>query len=375
MLCCYSAGCRLRPTDCPESAPNQNSDSCIVEQQSKEQTAHRATVLRAARAMSELTYGYETRDNGDIKNVLLQLRQSRLQFAAIPLFHPRLRRDNINVSVERCGPGTRSDREMSCSDWTVNTVGKISEWIDCDNDKIHLRIASEKALYDEFGWAMHLGLQAVMLPTPSLSCPNYARCVAQLAAQASIYQQIWIRIPITTPFTSRNINGRESSSYNQDGWLLWNSFRFLVNHNHRIGIALEFTEDIFSARNLTLTSSSNNSDSDSVNGSSIDNTLGLGADTNSECDYSNNASINMMHRWLGESVKAMILHTRLFYKNKKGYPVLDRPMQYAVSLLLKQKMQVIFKGRPEHDQKYVPYMQYIGTNPTLTCDDDISRLY
>lgn len=309
--------------------------------------------------MVELTFGYETRDNSDIKGVLSSLRQSGLQFVAIPLFHPRLRRDNINVSMERLGPGTRSDREVSCADWAVNTVGKISEWIDCDSEEDHLRIASERALSEEFGWAIHLGLQAVMLPTPSLSCPNYARCVAQLAAQASIYQQMWIRIPLTTPFTSKNIRGdageqKRGYSCNQDGWLLWNKFRFLANHNHRIGVALEFTEDIFSAAG----SSSSNSDSDSAHGSA-DNTSNADADADAAGDYSGNASINMIRRWCGENVKAIVLHTRIFYRNKKGFPVLDKPMQYAISLLLKQKMQVIFKGRAHHEQKYLPYTQYI----------------
>jgi type II protein arginine methyltransferase len=66
-------------------------------------------------------------------------------------------------------------------------VGKISPWIDTDASDAALRRDSAAALQLELDWAVHLGLQAVILPPPPslLKSANYSatllkvRCAPQ----------------------------------------------------------------------------------------------------------------------------------------------------------------------------------------------------
>ena len=136
--------------------------------------------------MSKLTFGVVCNHCTNIRETIENVKANNLNFATVPLFHPRLRRDVISISSDRDGTETRSDLALTCNEWTSNIVGMISEWIDCDNRDNKLRLASEKVLNQEFSWAIHLGLQVILLPGPSpRSCINYARCLMQLAAKSS----------------------------------------------------------------------------------------------------------------------------------------------------------------------------------------------
>ena len=268
-------------------------------------------------ATQDLVCGVDRGQCTDVPQAVMQLGLDSLKFMVLSLFHPRLRRDIIDVSNDRIGCVTRSDRVMACNDWVTYVVGKLSEWIDldCSNEKI--RITSEKILKEEFSWAMHLGLQAILLPPPHAHAPNYARVVMQLANKSSVYQNIWIRIPITTVFNSNNCN-----SYDDDGWKVWDNFRHATGHNHRISALLEIKEDIFAS------------------------------DTARQ--------LQLFQRWGAEPVKAILLHTTVFLTNKKGFPVLSEAMQDAMKTLFRYNVKIVFKSRPRHEGNYLPYIQYLN---------------
>jgi protein arginine N-methyltransferase 5 len=76
--------------------------------------------------MSSVILGYETSNVSDINSALSFAANSKIEFLAIPLFHPRFRRDNRGISDSREGPISRSDLVLPSKDWISNIVGKIS---------------------------------------------------------------------------------------------------------------------------------------------------------------------------------------------------------------------------------------------------------
>ena len=262
---------------------------------------------------NHLIFGTREYNVRSIRDTLSAAEELKVDFVLTPLFHPRLRRDVKGVSGSRSGPITRSDRELDSKGWIANVVGEISEWIDCDNHDPSIRKASEKAMRQEFAWASHLGLQALVFPMPCLRSPNFAAIIQQLCA-ASSYQQLWIKIPILVPLDFRN--SRLNLTHITDGWEVWDSLRHLARHDSRLFCCLEMSEDLPD-------------------------------------------DLNELRRWAAEPLRAIILPTRLFLENKKGYPVLSKQHQAALSILLQFKMHVIFSGRPKMQGSLTPYIQYI----------------
>jgi protein arginine N-methyltransferase 5 len=216
-------------------------------------------------------------------------------------------------------------------------LGKISDWIDPDSDDLATRVNAESVLLQELQWAYHLGLTAVLLPTPREGrCTNYGAFVANLA-QSSQYTQLLMRIPLMskrsmsasslgtcvvsigslsasnehqatgvgnrspahpqTPLQSVSA-GQETQEQNGnavdsewDTWEDWNVIRTLSDHNARLGVALELTADL--------------------------------------------PSQSAIERWVAEPVKALIIPTSSFINNVKGYPVLPKRHQAVVRLFLK----------------------------------------
>lgn len=260
-----------------------------------------------------LVFGFEETCTTNIKDTLREAERLKVDFVSLSLFHPRSRRDTVGISCDRLGPITRSDRELESKDWIANVVGNLSTWIDCDNPDPVVRKASENALREEYAFGCHLGLQALILPAPSIIAPNYAAIVQQLCA-TSTYQQVWVKIPLTLALDFRN--ARRKLAHVTNGWEIWDNLRHLTGHNSRLFVALEITEDLPD-------------------------------------------SIEDMKLWTAESVKAIILPTRLFIENNKGYPVLPKEHQCLLSILLQSKIHVIFRGRPWIMGSLSYYVQYV----------------
>ena len=264
---------------------------------------------------SQLVFGYEEACTVNIKDSLREAERLKVDFVSLPLFHPRSRRDSLGISCERLGPLTRSDRELESKDWISNVVGNLSTWIDCDNPDLSVRKASENALREEYAFGCHLGLQALVLPAPSVCSPNYAAIIQQLCA-TSTYQQVWVKIPMTLALDFRNAQGSGRLVHVTNGWECWDNLRHLTGHNPRLFVALELSEDL---------------------------------------PY----DIVDFKLWAAEPVKAVILPTRLFIENKKGYPVLPKQHQILLSILLQSKMHIIFRGRPWIMGSLLYYVQYV----------------
>ncbi|TMW67142.1 hypothetical protein Poli38472_012258 [Pythium oligandrum] len=259
--------------------------------------------------------GWETSFCQDLPATLERVYEEKMNAVIAPLFHPRFKRDDALISDARDGPQTRSDLVLDSRGWTSSVVGNISKWIRPDAQCPRARLASEKAFKQEVAWATHLSVPAVLLPTPTPRCANYARLVNQSATQAQ-YLQFWVRVPLTT-------RSRESVSLAEDDtedlpspWEAWNTLRTMCQYHPKVSVALEITADLPSNEEL--------------------------------------------QRWLGEPVRAVLIPTDVFLTNRKGYPTLSQRHQRFFLDLFKYNIQYYLTGRPRHGGgKFLPYVQYL----------------
>ncbi|EFJ52078.1 hypothetical protein VOLCADRAFT_56541, partial [Volvox carteri f. nagariensis] len=184
-------------------------------------------------------------------------------------------------------------------------VGRVSDWIQPDSPDPAVRQQSVAALQHQLGWAAHLGLQAVVLPTPHrpAQSPNYAQVLNQ-ALQGLTHMALWLTVPLVLPHEGGEEGEDAKEGTAVDGWEAWHQVRAQCDHNNLLGAALLVGPVLPSAPSL--------------------------------------------ERWRGEPVKAVLLPTSVFTSNKRGYPVLPRPHQDLLAGFFKLGVQVR-GGRGEED--------------------------
>ena len=149
---------------------------------------------------------------------------------------------------------------------------------------------------------------------------NLCRIVYSFVARGA-GPQVWLRIPLNNQTTLSDPEGRS------DTWDWWHDFRANANYEKRLGLALELDE--------------------------------------------NPPDETRLQRWLGEPVKAIVVNTRLYLTNKKGYPVLPRSVQQTVRRFIPMNIQVIVEGHSRghdmrHYQSYLDHMwQQTDTNDPI----------
>ena len=284
-----------------------------------------------------LIFGLESNSVTDIREQLEYASQFQFEFIVAPLFHPRLRRDLCDISSKRLGPSTRSDQTLESQHWIANVVGSVSSWIDLDGNDPK---AAETYFLQEINWAIHLSLQAVVLPTArNIISPNYSRMIQRICLQSTGYQQYWIKIPLYLDLDYHNTLNNQKQDDDRDGWIIWNNIFQQSNRSHKLHILLEINED------LPL---------------NIENTI---------------------HRWKAEPLKGIILSISLFQYNKSGFPILTKNYQTILITLLQYKLHIIFKGKSKHNNSYESYYKYIfylqtKNNPTKQTEaENFTKLY
>ena len=191
---------------------------------------------------------------------------------------------------------------LSSPDWTTHVVGRISEWINCDSPDAYARANSVAALRQEVAWACHLTLPALLFPTPRTTHTNYFRELSHVVMK-STHMSIWVRVPMC----------REDGT---DPWEDWQKLRSLCEHHPNLHLALELTEDT--------------------------------------------PDLPVLQRWLGESVKAVIVPSSIWLTNKQGFPVLSKRYQKVCKMYLNRKAQFVISGGTLPLERLAPYQQYLA---------------
>ena len=248
----------------------------------------------------------------DIRSCLQLASGSGFDFVCVPIVHPRYKREfDSPHAPKRPGAFTRSDLLLPGSDWSSLVVGKLSPWIKVDSKCDRIRANSMAAFKQELAFALHLSLPAICIRLTS--CENMQ--LSQLLNFALLnthVQQIWARVPLRSPYDAcdRDLINEHTAVQAEpqcdtnvrDTWEWWNQLRCLCDNNKKLAVVLE------------------------LNSKTIEDD-------------------DVIRRWVGEPLKAVVLPTNIFLTNKKGYPVLSRENQIVVHKFFKLSVQFIITGR------------------------------
>lgn len=109
--------------------------------------------------------------------------------------------------------------------------GIINQDIDVDSEVEHIRKSSVAIFNQEMGFAIHLGLPAIML---SLTHPNNVNLGRLLNDRliAGFNCQIWVKIPMVHPSRYSPLCAEDEA---HDSWEWWNDLRRYCSYNKKLG--------------------------------------------------------------------------------------------------------------------------------------------
>jgi len=268
-----------------------------------------------------------------LRDLLKNASEAKFDFVVIPLFRrPPPDGPDPSKSEYKLEPSTASALALDSQTWSSAVVGTLSTWIDPDTKSApEQREVCCQALEKELNWASHLGVYGILLPPPSSThCELYASAVGRLVLGGVYTTQLMLRIPCLREIEP----GRQI-----DGWEMWNNFRFLIDHNSRLQVALELTADL------------------------------------PEKDTE-------LARWFAEPVRALIVPAEIFLTNNKGFPVLSKRHKAFLLSLFRYRVQIIIQGLPEGaegESETSKYLHYIArlfqSRPALTPQEQFELGY
>lgn len=292
--------------------------------------------MASSHASTRISFGRDASCAPEIASTMDAASRQGFDFVCVPLVHPRQKREAlVEPGKSRAGPLTRSDLLLANQDWGSLVVGKLSPWLQPDSEVEYVRKNSEAALIQELNFTAYLSLPAVVIPLTQADNSNLAHILINHIQKGHHSQAFWMRVPLVSAADevdevvddddNNDGNGGKPGELNgptepQDTWAWWNSFRSLCDYNKRISLALELSVDL--------------------------------------------PSEEVIQKWLGEPIKAVVLHTSTFLTNKKGFPVLAQAHQLLVFRLFKLDVQFIITGMSCHSDKelrtYIQYLQHLS---------------
>ncbi|RVE43432.1 hypothetical protein evm_011927 [Chilo suppressalis] len=202
---------------------------------------------------------------------------------------------------------------LSPQDWTSRLVGKLSPYLSVDSDVPLIRQRHQDCLNEELSYCRGLGLPAIMLSLTGEKSNNLARILQSYYESCHHPSLIWAKVPLVNTNLRSVKNYEENDTSSNETWIWWSKFHERLDYDKRVGVVLEISADL--------------------------------------------PSQQLLRRWLGEPVKAVIVPTSIFHNNKKGYPVLSRAHQELVVSMVEHEAQVIVTGARRHKLEF--YLQYL----------------
>lgn len=283
-------------------------------------------------SQQDISCGLEYITTSDLQACLTEGLRSNYSFIISPVVHPRFRRPS---SAGKVGGFTRSDMILSPQDWTSRMVGKVSPYLDPDCSSPIVRQRHQDCLSEELSYCKGLGVPAIMLSIHGKESNNLARIVQSHYENSHHQSLIWARVPMACSKTMKNIrlSGKDEDDDEEafeEPWQWWSKFHERLEWDKKVGVVLEISADL--------------------------------------------PSQEIVKRWLGEPVKAIVVPTSIFHTNKKGYPVLSRAHQQLVVNMVEHEAQVIVSGaRRANVEFYFQYLcriwkrrPYFGDDPMLS---------
>jgi len=300
------------------------------------------------RDSTHISCGQDFHSVPDIRQVLQNSSSAGFDFICAPIAHPRYRRElESKRGPPRPGAFTRTDLLLPGSDWSSLVVGKISPWINVDSQCEVARKNSMLAIKQEIDFAIHLSMPSILMKLKGISNVNLAHVINNTILGTHV-QQIWLQVPLVNPKSlmdsallqdgNNNVlqNGHAqavTTATNDDPWQWWNQVRNLCDNNRKLAPVLLINK--------------------------------------ATCPS------DVINRWIGEPLKAVILPTHLFLTNKMGYPVLPQNLQSVLKLFFKQSVQYIITGAVLHKNisYYYQYLDHLYTQREVDFVEQFSKGY
>ncbi|CAG9313962.1 PRMT5 [Blepharisma stoltei] len=240
----------------------------------------------------QLYVGKETNYPANIQQELQKAVNESFDFLRVPLSHPRY---SQHPDIKRNNAFTRSDFCLPSDQWNNCIQGKCNPNINPDSSCPKLREKWEKEMGRQIDWAVHLGVNAIVLPTPQLHCTNFARILNQYLEKGFYYQKVHVEIPA-------------------DKWEIWNALRCMVGPSTALGVSLVITKELPEEK--------------------------------------------ILDRWFGEPIMNVHIPRHIFLKNKQGFPVLPKEHQVFIQKLFKLKASVLIGSARDAEQirGYICYL-------------------
>lgn len=163
------------------------------------------------RPADKIAIGLDVAQMGSIEELQATMMESELNFACIPIFN---------------SGGVLEELSLDNGDLTSVVVGKVTD-LSAFNSIVAAPQALSNTFYEQFSFAAHLGLQAVIL---SLDPEKHSGHVVSRILTNTLLKfpptapQIWLRL---TP----------------DMWGYWDILRHQLDHNPRVFIALDLSQE------------------------------------------------------------------------------------------------------------------------------------
>lgn len=262
-----------------------------------------------ATSQKQIKLGFDFFIVPDLVACIQQLTNWGYSYACIPLVHTKLNPDNNKEkTLDRSELITRADVILKAETWN-RVVIKLSPDLDLDAPDHEVRRKNALLFKQEVSYSSYLNVSAIMFHLPLTSCiPNLSRLI-NVTLNENVFVNFFIRVPMS------------SNNNEVDTWKLWSTFSAACDYHKSIYLALELSVDLPDEQEL--------------------------------------------NRWLGEPIKAAIVHTSIFLTNKAGFPVLSRPHQIFINKLFDLDACIFISGDSNQNMKpYFEYLSFIHNNNT-----------
>jgi len=157
-------------------------------------------------------------------------------------------------------------------------------------------------------------------------------------------QQIWTHVQVRSPHDACDWElmkdescvtpAQRADTHASDTWEWWNQVRSLCDNHKKLAVVLELNSKVI------------------------------------EDD-------DVIKRWVGEPLKAIIIPTYVFLTNKKGYPVLSRENQIVIQKFFKLSVQFIISGAVLHKNLmyYYQYLDHLYAQQDVDSIEQFARGY
>lgn len=178
----------------------------------------------------------------NLRDIIKMAEKASCNMVIGPVTHPQFWRE-FNESrpmVDYHKIFTRSDLILSADHWMLKYIMLLSPSIDCDSSDAVVRAQSEKMLYQELAWSMHLSQHGCfVLRLRSGASVNLARNLNGILEHLGC---VLIQVPWTNIQNERNeFRGKKSGKVvdeEWDPWHDWNQFRRYCDFNKRVKVIL-----------------------------------------------------------------------------------------------------------------------------------------